>query len=252
MIKQFLKKVIGKSNIYYLKSLVPTKQEKEAFKRRKAFYAQFLEPGDLYFDIGANLGNRIAPALSLEAKVVAVEPQEECCTFLKRKYGTRIQIVPKGVGEKEDKKEIYQSESHMISSFSTEWIASVKNSGRFADRTWNKGKTIRMTTLDQLIKLYGLPAFIKIDVEGYELEVLKGLSQSVPVISFEYAMPEQREQSIKCIERLQQLKESISCNYSLSESMEWAGKEWFSGDQMIDAIKRETIKGFGDIYVKMN
>lgn len=252
MVKQFLKKVLGKGNIYYLKSLIQTKTEKEAFQKRKSFYAQFLKPGELYFDIGANLGNRIAPALALGARVVAVEPQEECCFFLKRKYGSQIHLVSKGAGEKEGKLELYQSETHMISSFSTDWITSVKNSGRFAKNSWSGGKIVEITTLDKLIETYGNPAFIKIDVEGFEFEVLKGLSTAVPFISFEYAMPEQAKQSINCIERLHQLSNTIICNYSQGESMSWTREKWLSGNEMIDIIKDGSLKGFGDIYVNMS
>ncbi len=250
MIRTLLKRVVGKSNIYYLKSLLPNKQEKEAFNRRKSFYAQFLKPGDLYFDIGANLGNRIGPALALGAQVVAVEPQDECCAFLRRKYGSRIHLIPKGAGAKEGYKDLYQSESHMVSSFSTDWIESVQQSGRFADRTWRKKRTVEITTLDHIITTYGTPAFIKIDVEGFELNVLNGLSIPVPVVSFEYAVPEQVEQTVMCIRHIQEVFGQIICNYSKGESMEWANKDWMAGDQMINYIQSGSLKGFGDIYVK--
>jgi hypothetical protein len=43
-----------------------------------------------------------------------------------------------------------------------------------------------MVTLDGLIARYGVPRYIKIDVEGFEIEVLAGLSQPVPLISVEF------------------------------------------------------------------
>ena len=45
---------------------------------------------------------------------------------------------------------------------------------------------VAVTTLDALIARFGVPAFIKIDVEGAEPDVLAGLSHAVPVLSFEY------------------------------------------------------------------
>ena len=40
-----------------------------------ALYRQFIEPGDLVFDIGAHVGDRVSSFRRLGARVVAVEPQ---------------------------------------------------------------------------------------------------------------------------------------------------------------------------------
>lgn len=254
MMKQLIKKLIGTSNIYYLKSLKKSKAEKEATENRKEFYSQFLKKGELYYDVGANLGNRIEPVLKIGAKVVAIEPQETCYKFLEKKYGSRIQLVKKGLGEKEEVKEFFMSGSHTISSFSRNWIESVKKSGRFSQYKWDKKKLIEIITLDGLIEKYGTPKFIKIDVEGYELEVLKGLSKPVNFISFEYTVPEQTSLAISCIEQISKIAAGhIECNYSKGESMKWANESWLSADGMIAFIKSEKFEkpGFGDIYVRL-
>lgn len=248
--RKAIKRLIGRSNIYYLKSLFGRKQNKSALNKRVAFYGEFLHTGDLYFDIGANLGNRIEPALKLGAKVVAVEPQKECCTFLKKKYGNTIVIINKGVGAREGEQDFFQSETHMISSFSPEWIDAVKKSGRFSDREWQKKGTISLTTLDTLIQQYGRPNFIKIDVEGYEAEVLKGLSQPVNYLSFEYTVPEQQAHVITCIQRISEINAAIECNYSQGESMKWATEQWRTAEEMIHFVQTDEFTGFGDIYVR--
>lgn len=76
----------------------------EAHRQRALnLYGQFIRPGDLCFDIGANLGNRVALFLALGATVVAVEPQEICTRVLQLKFGRyvrqkRLHILNHGVG----------------------------------------------------------------------------------------------------------------------------------------------------------
>ena len=109
-----------------------------------------------------------------------------------------------------------------------------------------------MTTLDALIENYGMPDFIKIDVEGYELEVLKGLTQPIRMISFEYTIPEQYNSVLECIKIVEKVNPYLLCNYSIGESMEWANINWLSIEEFCKLIKTpDFIKtGFGDIYLK--
>src|SRR5207253_1750567 len=81
------------------------------------------------------------------------------------------------------------SNESVLSSFSTEFISSTKKT-RFAEFMWEKSEKVKMVTLDRLIEMYEIPDFIKIDVEGYELEVIRGLNQKVKSLSFEYTVPE--------------------------------------------------------------
>ena len=151
------------------------------------FYSQFVHPGDLCFDVGANVGRRTHVLLQLDARVIAVEPQEQCMRRLRRRFGRngRVTLVQHAVGEKPGQAQIQLCDSHSLSSLSAEWIESVRASGRYAQCTWGGSVTIDVTTLDNLIGEYGRPAFIKLDVEGYEYEALKGLSQPVPCLCFE-------------------------------------------------------------------
>lgn len=223
----------------------------EQLEKRKVFYSQFFSPGELCFDVGANVGNRIAPMLLAGAKVVAVEPQKQCYEVLESKFGDKISVVKKGLGDKEEVKEFFISDESTISSFSKDWIDKVKES-RFKYYNWNKVVKVQMTTLDKLIEQFGLPVFIKIDVEGYELEVLKGLSNKVKFISIEYTVPELTDKAIACIRKLMEINPDLKCNYSIGESMQLEMDTWMDAMDMVNYIKTKQFiqTGFGDIYIK--
>jgi FkbM family methyltransferase len=184
------------------------------------FYSTFINKNDLVFDVGANFGNRVETFLKLKAKVIAIEPQKPCCKYLRRKYREDIILIEKAVGEKKETKKMFISNNSAISSFSETWIDSVKKN-RYKEENWNKVEMIEQVTIDEIIQKYGDPEFIKIDVEGYELEVLKGLNRPVKMVSFEYTIPEQTEKAINCIMHLKKINNLIECNYSKGESMKF-------------------------------
>jgi FkbM family methyltransferase len=201
-------------------------------RRMMDFYAPFVPRDSLVFDVGANLGGRVKVFLRLGAEVVAVEPQPECVGLLTLAFGAnrRLHIVPAALGESEGEGEMRFGDAHTLSSMSEGWIESVKRSGRFSDHRWDRTRTVRMTTLDRLIERFGVPAFVKIDVEGFEYPVIKGLSRPVHALSLEF-IPENLEPTFGCIDRLGRLGE-IRLNYSLGESMRLALPEWIPPDEM--------------------
>ncbi|GHU61134.1 hypothetical protein FACS1894123_00030 [Bacteroidia bacterium] len=224
--------------------------ERSINKARKQFYRSFVNKGDLCFDVGANRGNRTRPLLNIGARVVAIEPQQSCQKILIRKFGKKIELVPKGCGESNAVKDFYIADVDVLSSFSDKWMNSVKSSHRFGDNKWDKVVQVEITTLDTLIEKYGIPQFIKIDVEGYELNVLKGLTKPIDMISFEYAIPEGIDAAIACIEEIAKNNPNIECNYSVGEGMIFALDKWESVDNMKNRILAESIDCFGDIYVR--
>lgn len=227
------------------------KEESKSISSRINFYSSFINPNDLCFDVGANIGNRITPLLEIGAEVVAIEPQTICIDFLKKTFGNKIKIVEEGLGAKEETKKFYISNATTISTFSEDWISDMKK-GRFRDYEWNKVKSIHITTLDKLIAKFGKPKFIKIDVEGYEEEVLKGLSYKVDILSYEYAVPEQTSKALKCLEIIEKLNPEALCNFSIGESMEFYFDQWNSMKDMKKFILTQEFINteFGDIYVK--
>ena len=228
--------------------------------RRKLlrFYSQFISKGDLCFDIGANIGNRTEVFLRLGATVVAVEPQDICMQKLLNKYGdnNKVFLVHKALGAKEGKGNLILSNSHTVSSMSKEWIDCVKNSDMFFTSTsafqWHKTVSVPITTLDKLIKKYGNPIVCKIDVEGFEYQVIKGLSQPVEMISFEFT-PASRfiNLAIKSIKHLSSIG-NVQFNYSFGESMTFALSEWVDKEKICNILLSIPYKTAfsGDIYAR--
>ncbi len=228
---------------------------KKMIKMQK-LYGQFVKENNLCFDIGANMGSRVATFLILKAKVIAVEPQQACLKELQKVFKNEdVTTVPKGAGAKAEFKNFFIADNSLISSFSTEWIDGMKK-GHFSKNNWNKVEQIEITTLDQLIAQYGIPDFIKIDTEGFELEVLKGLSSPVKALSFEYTLPHQKDKAIECVELVNQLfRGEALYNISRDESYEMNFTSW----QLYPAFKsylesttfcKEQFGIYGDIYVK--
>jgi FkbM family methyltransferase len=216
------------------------------------FYSQFVSPGRICFDVGANVGNRVKVFLKLGAKVVAVEPQSQCQKLLRSIFtgNPGFTLVPKAMGAAEGQAEIAIADVSTVSSMSQEWLEKVKSSGRFGEVVWSKKQMVPVTTLDKLIDAHGVPDFIKIDVEGYEYPVIQGLSKPVKALSLEFT-PEFLDSTLKCIDHLSGLGD-IRVNYSLGESMEFASPEWLAVPDAVRALEgfRDRQVVFGDVYVR--
>lgn len=257
-IKHKIKYLIGDDVIYVARNLRDKVWPSPAYleeqtenEKRKKFYAQFIQSGDLCFDVGANVGNRVHSLLQLGAKVVAFEPQKSCVKILRRKFGQKIVIVPEAVGDKEETLDMHISNFSALSSLSSEWIDSVK-SDRFRLFQWIATEKVNVNTLDNAIKMYGVPKFIKIDVEGFEPKVLAGLSSPIDLISFEYATPEQTANVITCIKLIATINTNIEFNYSIGESMGLVLNNWITTTEMLNLTEDSAFikTKFGDVYAR--
>jgi FkbM family methyltransferase len=257
MINQ-LKKLLKKMGIfkYYMslkRMLFLNKKEKkiEAWNKenRINFYKNLVRPGNLCFDVGANIGNRTEVFLNLGAKVVAIEPQKSCIDILLEKFGKEIIIEKVGLGPEISEMEMFIADESTISTFSKEFIEKTKDN-KFRHNSWNQKISIPITTLDILISKYGTPDFCKIDVEGFEPEVLKGLSKAIPKISFEYNVPELSKNVQSCLQQLNNLSTNYRYNYCIGESMKLELSEWVGYKIFSDTIasKQFLTSDFGDIY----
>lgn len=231
----------------------PAALRREQKRRLRAFYSGFVSPGHLCFDVGANRGNRTRVFRALGARVVAIEPQARCARFLKFAYclDPRVKVREVALGAEAGEAELMIATTSTVSSMAPDWVEAVSDSGRFEEVSWKRRRLVKVTTLDDLIRIFGVPRFVKIDVEGHELEVLRGLSSAVPYLSFEFT-PECGAAADACIDRLCDLGMGLF-NYSFGESMQLVSEVWVGAAEMKDALARFSAAepmGFGDVYAQ--
>ena len=217
--------------------------------RLSRFYGQFLSPGDLAFDLGAHVGNRVRVFRRLGARVVAVEPQPDLVTVLRLLYGrdpgVRLEVC--GVAATSGTSTLHlSSRTPTVSSFAGSWIDEVSTDPGFQHVRWDTALPIRMTTLDELIARHGEPRFCKIDVEGFEHEVLSGLSRPLRALSFEY-LPIAAERAVACVERLATLGD-YRFRRSRVETHRWWDQQWLDAPTMINSLRAPSDGRSGDVY----
>ncbi len=216
-------------------------------------YSPFVQRGDLCFDIGAHLGDRVHAFSKLGARVIALEPNPACLHRLRRWYAhnPQVTLIEQAVGAQAGTARMWISRlTPSVSTLSQNWLRTVSQSPRFAGVRWDEEIEVPVTTLDALISQYGKPAFCKIDVEGAELDVLNGLSQAIPALSFEY-IPAMIETAIGCIHRLGQLG-NYEYNWRVSEYPRLRSPVWLDSPGMLSHLRGISPNNdSGDVYARL-
>jgi FkbM family methyltransferase len=258
IINTFLKKLPGtiQLNTYFIEKKMMNNFLKCSHTEKKQidFYKHFITKGDTVFDIGCNIGSRTKIFLNLGAKVVGFEPQSDLCDHLYAhlKRNKNFFLERTALGATTSTMEIKISDAHVLSSMSDRWIQATQRSGRFKNYNWENTLMVPVTTLDEKIQIYGTPNYIKIDVEGYELEVLQGLSVPVQNISIEFTA-EDIENSYKCIDYISTLG-NFFFNYSTGENLILSEQIWKSRNEIKNSLNKlcnKYNKVWGDVYAKL-
>ena len=234
--------VVRSLRIYY-----GGQRDTEAMDR---LYGGFIKPRDLVFDVGAHVGDRIATFRRLGARVVACEPQPALVKMLRLIYGrdSQVTIEPVAVGAQAGEIELnINVDNPTVSTASRDFVKASEGAPGWQGQNWEKRIKVPMTTLDALIARHGMPAFMKIDVEGFEAEALAGLTQPVAALSFEFTTI-QRDVARACVARCRALG-YVRYNAALGESQTLVHDEWQNADAIgrwLDGLPAEANSG--DVY----
>jgi FkbM family methyltransferase len=213
----------------------------------------FVRRGDLVFDVGAHVGDRVASFRRLGVRVVAVEPQPALVTVLRLLYGRSadVAIEPVAVGRQPGPSSMMVNvDNPTVSTVSPEFVSAARDAQGWETQRWNKSVPVAMTTLDTLIGKHGTPAFIKIDVEGFEAEALQGLTHAVRALSFEFTTI-QRDVAFACIQRCVALGYS-RFNAALGESQTFVNADWVGAEEIARWLAGlPHAANSGDIYAAL-
>lgn len=213
-------------------------------------YARFVGAGDLAFDIGSHVGDRIGSFRRLGARVVALEPQPLCMRAIRSLYAgdDQVILVESACGAKPGTVKMHiNSANPTVSTASAHFIHAADGARGWEDQVWDSEIEVPSTTLDALVSEHGVPTFAKIDVEGFEDAVLTGLSRPLPTLSFEFTTIE-REAALRCLDRLTSLG-PYGFDIALGESQMLTFNRWVSqADMAAHILALPHAANSGDIY----
>ena len=218
-----------------------------------ALYRHFVKAGELAFDIGSHVGDRIGSFRRLGARVVALEPQPDCARIIRAIYAGQpeVTLVESACGPTPGKLKLHiNSANPTVTTASRDFVAAAGGARGWEGQNWDREIEVPVTTLDALVAAHGRPAFVKIDVEGFEADVLAGLSAPVPVLSFEFTTI-QRDVALRCLDLLAKLG-PYRFDVALGESQTLTFDHWvMKADMAAHIAALPHAANSGDVYASL-
>jgi FkbM family methyltransferase len=261
-LKRGLQSVLKRAGIYYrlkesrlydLYWSIADRRLIDARSQELEFYSKLLSGfrrGDLIFDVGANVGDKTNVFLKLGARVVCMEPDETNQEVLRGKFmryrfaAKPVAIVGKAVSDRSAVETMWiDGAGSAVNTLSQKWADALKaNRDKFEHEhcglEFAQHKAVETTTLEELILTHGLPFFVKIDVEGHEAKVIKGLKHPVAFLSFEINLPEFRQEGLECVRQLDGLAADGQFNYATSLQRGMALEKWLGAPEFSTLLEQ--------------
>jgi FkbM family methyltransferase len=240
-------RVLSMVDISAWRSLVPEgmreKRRRWLFRRRAiAHYQGLLKPGELVFDVGAHHGEWTDVFVKVGMRVVAFEPQPELAAALAKRV--TVEAVALGRGEGTTELTFGISGADGLATVDPTWPVRLSRSGRFQSGMWSGRLWVRVSTLDAMIDRHGVPSYCKIDAEGSDAEILAGLSQPLPLVSFEY-LPEGRDLLERCVAELRRLG---AYEFAVSPGLSFDLSGWVSASKIPTLLDNQD---HADVYARL-
>jgi FkbM family methyltransferase len=245
------------SRLFYIYQWLFKPQEIKNQQKEEAFYKSFLPSCQLIFDIGAYDGHKTAAFLTLSKKVVCCEPDELNFKILQTRFRNkkkRVFIENKALSDKTEKIELHIH--HPGSAFNTisrKWVKLLEDDNKIKwdeQIKFTRASLVETTTLDEMINKYGVPDFIKIDAEGSEEAILKGLSKRVAFLSFESLLPDYAAELKNCLDRIDSLDHSAT--YNIAKDEKFIMPQFINRDQLEKWVNANNNALSFEIVVKMS
>jgi FkbM family methyltransferase len=213
-------------------------------KAMRRFYRQFFRTGDIVFDVGANIGDYAEAFSDLGAHVVAIDPNPDCANSLQKLARIRdVKVERCAVGDRPGTATMNLCQFSHFATLNNEFLEQTKDSPDYKEVEWEQQVEVPLVTLDQLSERHGVPAFVKIDVEGYEDKVIFGMSFRPNFLSFEFTT-RSRDIAFRSLSRL----DGYEFNAVAGRSFDLLHSQWMSRDEMISWIDRYSRTQYGDIF----
>ena len=237
-------KLVGSPIYQPLRFLYQSAFDRAAIRRRdrrRDFYRQFLRRGEVVFDVGANLGNYAEAYLRLGARVVAIEPDPRNLQILRRRFhgNSQIFIEACAAGATNGTAQLHLADRDDVSTLSADWM-------NVCPAAWQGAVDVPVRTIDSLAGQYGSPAYVKVDVEGFDCEALRGMTFTPRCVSFEFN-PLQMSVAKNCIALFPHAK----FNYVVEEHASFASPEWLTADALLARLSDlPTDVHYGDVFMR--
>jgi FkbM family methyltransferase len=187
-------------NLIFKKNILIEAEITENFKK-------VIKSNFIIYDIGANIGyyTVLFSQFASSGKVIAFEPDKFNFNYLTKNKDinnlSNVSLIDKGISSTISELVFYKD-------ISTGRTSSIEQDAWHPNATKIKKENIFSTTLDKISETYGIPNLIKCDVEGHEVEVLKGAHKvlsSNPILMIE----------VKDCNKIEVTKILTSYNYKL-------------------------------------